>query len=123
MQTVYFQENDVAEAITYPKNTTLLAWFNLNQVNADAQMLKYNEIPEYYIWNQVQHCWRKGKRGRCIGHLYTTNLSQGERHYLHILLHHIPGARSFEDLKMSPDGMLLSTFKETAIAYGLLESD
>ena len=24
---------------------------------------------------------------------------------------------------MSPDGMLLSTFKETAIAYGLLESD
>ena len=24
---------------------------------------------------------------------------------------------------MSPDGMLFSTFKETAIAYGLLESD
>ena len=123
MQTVYFQENDVAEAITNPKNTTLLAWFKLNQVDADAQMLKYHEIPEHYVWHQAQHCWRKRKRGRCIGHLYTTNPSQGERHYLHILLHHIPGARSFEDLKMSPDGMLLSTFKETAIAYGLLESD
>ena len=123
MQTVYFQENDVAEAITNPKNTTLLAWFKLNQVDADTWMLKYHEIPEHYVWHQAQHCWRKRKRGRCIGHLYTTNPSQGERHYLHILLHHIPGARSFEDLKMSPDGMLLSTFKETAIAYGLLESD
>ena len=120
---MYFQENNVAEAITNPKNTTLLAWFKLNQVDADAWMLKYHEIPEHYVWNQSQHQWTKRKRGRCIGHLYTTNPSQGERHYLHILLHHIPGAKSFEDLKMSPDGMLLSTFKETAIAHGLLESD
>ena len=31
--------------------------------------------------------------------------------------------KRFEDLKMSPDGVLLCTFKETAIAYGLLEND
>ena len=123
MQTVYFQENDVAEAITNPKNTTLLAWFRLNQVDPDAWMLKHHEIPEHYVWHHTQYCWRKRKRGRCIGHLYTTNPSHGERHYLRILLHHIPGAKGFEDLKMSPDGMLLSTFKETAIAYGLVESD
>ena len=109
MQTVYFQENDVAEATTNLKNTTLLAWFKLNQVDADAWMLKYHEIPEHYVWNQAQHHWRKRKRGRCIGHLYKTNPYQGERHYSCILLHHIPGARS--------------TFMETAIAYGLLESD
>ena len=86
-------------------------------------MLKYHEIPQHYVWNQSQHQWTKRKRGRCIGRLYTTNPSQGERHYLRILLHHIPGAKSFENLKMSPDGMLLSIFKETAIAHGLLESD
>ena len=45
--------------------------------------------------------------------LYTTNLSQGERHNLHILLHYIPGAKCFEDLKMSLDGILLCAFKET----------
>ena len=123
MQTVYFQENDVTEAITNPKNTTLLAWFKLNQVDADARILKYHEIPQHYVWNQVQHCWTKRKRGRSSSRLYTMNPSQGERHYLRILLHHIPGAKSFEDLKMSPDGMLFSTFKETAIVYGLLESD
>ena len=47
----YFQENDVDETITNPKNTTLLACFKLNQVDADAQMLKYHEIPEHYVWN------------------------------------------------------------------------
>ena len=118
-----FKVNDVAEAVTNPKNTTLLAWFKLNQVDPNARMFKYHEIPEYYIWNHAKHHWTKRKRGRCIGRLYTTNPSQGERHYLHILLHHIPGATSFEDLKISPDGVLLSTFKETATAYGLLESD
>ena len=123
MQTIYFQEDDVAEAITNPKNTTLFAWFKLNQLDPNARTLKYHELPEYYIWNHAQHHWTKRKRGRCIGHLYTTNPSQGERHYLHILLHRIPGAASFEDLKISPDGVLLSTFKETATAYGLLESN
>ena len=95
MHTVYFQENNVAEAITNPKNTTLLAWFKLNQIDADAWMLKYHEVPEHYVQNQVQNHWTKRKRGRCIGHLYTTNPSQGERHYLRILLHHIPGAKKF----------------------------
>ena len=123
LQTIYFQKYDVAEAITNPKNTTLLAWFKLNQVNADAWMLKYHEIPEYYVWNQFQYHWTKRKGRRCIGSLYKTNPSQDEWHYLCILFHHIPGAKSFDDLKMFPDGMLLSTFKETARAYGLLESD
>ena len=42
---------------------------------------------------------------------------------MHILLHHIPGATSYDDLKTTLDGITHTTFKETAIAYGLLESD
>ena len=53
----------------------------------------------------------------------TTNPSQGERHYLHLLLHHIPGAMSFTDLKVSPDGTIQNTYKEAAMKLGLLESD
>ena len=55
--------------------------------------------------------------------MYTTSPSQGERHYLHLLLHHIPGAMSFTDLKVSPDGTIQSTYKEAAMKLGLLESD
>ena len=55
--------------------------------------------------------------------MYTTNPSQGERHYLHMLLHHMAGAKSYTNLKTSPNGLSHSTFKETALALGLLESD
>ena len=55
--------------------------------------------------------------------MYTTNPSQGERHYLHLLLHHVKGATCFTDLKTSPDGVLHRTFKEMALALGLLETD
>ena len=40
-----------------------------------------------------------------------------------MLLHHIPGAQSFADLRMSHDGKVHKTFKATAIALGLLETD
>ena len=55
--------------------------------------------------------------------MYTSNPSQGEHHYLQILLHHIPGAQSYADLKTCTDGVIHNTFKDTALALGLLESD
>ena len=120
---VTFNEENPKEAVSDPKNTTLLTWFNLNQSDPDARQLKYHEIPEHYVWNHSQHKWTKRKKCRCIRHLYTTNPSQGERHYLHLLLHHIPGAMSFADLKVSPDGTIQTTYKEAAMKLGLLETD
>ena len=51
------------------------------------------------------------------------NPSQGECHYLQILLHHVPGVTSYTDLTKTPDGVTHRTFKEAAFALGLLESD
>ena len=84
LQMVTFTEGNPEEAISNPKNTTLLAWFKLNQSDPEANSLKYYEIPKHYVWNSSQHKWTKRKQKRCIGHMYTTNPSQGERHYLRI---------------------------------------
>ena len=46
-----------------------------------------------------------------------------EQRNSHHTLHHIPGASKFADLKTTPDGVIYKTFKETALALGLLESD
>ena len=54
--------------------------------------------------------------------MYTTNPSQGE-HFSCILLPHIPGATDYDDLKPGPDGVIHNTFKEKALALGLLESN
>ena len=55
--------------------------------------------------------------------MYTTNPTQGERHYLCLLLHHIPGAMAFSDLKVTPDRSIQKTYKEAAMSLGLHESD
>ena len=59
----------------------------------------------------------KGKGAGVIGHVYTTSHSQGERHYLPLLLHHVLSAtkKSFADLCASPAGELSTTFKATAM--------
>ena len=120
---ITFNEDSLREAISNPKDTTLLAWFTLNQNDPDTRQRKYHEIPEYSVWNSSQHKWTPRKKGRCIGCVYTTNPGHGERHHLHLSLHYIPGAMSFSDLKISPDGTLQRTYKEAAIKLGLLESD
>ena len=75
------------------------------------------------MWNKGQHKRTHRKQGRCIGHVFTTNPSQGEQHYLCIFLNHISAAKSYDDLKTSPNQVVHRTFKEAAIAYGLLETD
>ena len=63
LQMVTFNEEIPEEAVTNPKDTTLLAWFTLNQNDPDAAHLKDHEIPEHYVWNASQHKWIKRKRG------------------------------------------------------------
>ena len=96
---ITFCEENPEEAVANVKDTTLLAWFKLNRNDVDARKFRYHEIPEHYVW-KPNYTWKPRQQGGCIGHMYTTNPSQGERHYLHILLHHIPGAMSYADLKV-----------------------
>ena len=67
--------------------------------------------------------WTARKHGRCIGRMYTTNPAQGDRHYLRLLLNHVPGAMCFDDLRTLPDGTQCQSYKETAIMLGLLATD
>lgn len=57
-----------------------------------------------------------------IGRIYTVSPSEGDRFYLRVLLLHFKEAQSFDDLKAF-QGNTFRTFKEAAIARGLVESD
>ena len=58
-----------------------------------------------------------------IGHVYTTNPAQGERHYLCMPLHHVSGPKCYEDLQTFPDGTYCTSFKGTAMCMDLLATD
>lgn len=57
-----------------------------------------------------------------IGRVYTVHPADVERFCLRILLHHVCGATCYADLR-THDGAVYSTFREAAVARGLLEDD
>eukprot|EP00733_Pompholyxophrys_punicea_P001399 Pompholyxophrys_punicea_v1_NODE_684_length_1459_cov_6.711538.p2 type:complete len:137 gc:universal NODE_684_length_1459_cov_6.711538:282-692(+) len=70
--------------------------------------------------SQRKKKWQRRLRGpRPIGRLYFVHPSEGERFYLRLLLCHIPGARSFEELK-TVRRVVCETFREAARSLHLL---
>jgi hypothetical protein len=65
---------------------------------------------------------RRTNREGQIGRIVSANPAEGERYYLRVLLNHMVGATSFEDLR-TVDGVTLPTFREAAERRGLIESD
>ncbi|KAG6713098.1 hypothetical protein I3842_05G134100 [Carya illinoinensis] len=63
-----------------------------------------------------------GKKKTVIGRIVTANPFEGERYYLRILLNHVRGPLSFEDLR-TVDGVVAPTFREAATMHGLLQRD
>ena len=52
----------------------------------------------------------------------STNLAEGERYYLRVLLNQVAGATSFECLR-TIDGKILPTFREATERRGLIKED
>ena len=64
---------------------------------------------------------RKQKSGQ-IGRIVYANPAEGERYFLRVLLNHVRGATSYEDLRTMA-GVTYSTFREVCEKRGLIEMD
>ncbi|XP_022843113.1 uncharacterized protein LOC111366630 [Olea europaea var. sylvestris] len=62
------------------------------------------------------------KKQIVVGRIVSVNLSEGERYFLRLLLNHIRGPTSFDDLKTF-NGVNVGIFREAALLYGLLNGD
>ncbi|XP_062119226.1 uncharacterized protein LOC133832974 [Humulus lupulus] len=100
----------------------LTEFFRLNSYNEATRTLLYKEFPENFVWNQQQKIWTPRKKGVVIGRVVSAYPTEGERYYLRLLLNHIRGASSFDDLKTF-NNIRVTTFRELAMLHGLLESD
>ena len=125
-QMVYFMEGEEEEALrsAEDRHSQLQAWFQLNRIDSFARSLKYVDIPVHYVWNNSERTWRRRqKRGeRIIVRMYDVQPSMGELFFLRLLLLHITGARSYEDLR-TVCGTVHDTFREACQALGILEDD
>jgi hypothetical protein len=105
---VLFSETaDLSEIAARSQATALTKWFEYNQANLDGHHLTYVQFPEEFTYaeqspkNQTAARWQARKRAtlETVGRVYPVSPRQGEKYYLRVLLHHVKGATSWEDLR------------------------
>ena len=142
--TVYFREGQEQAAATREDHTKLTAWFEANTRYPGARHIPYVRFPEYFTWQTSPKMWKpramlrirgaagssstgpqycfSGNGQSVVGRLYTVSPREGERYYLRMLLLHVTGACSFEDLR-KVNGTLHGSFRDACSARGLLTDD
>ena len=61
-QNVYFKEGCGKAFKDKNCETTLTAWFKLNQNDASANQYLYTFIPQYYVYDKSKKIWTKRKK-------------------------------------------------------------
>ncbi|XP_074351616.1 uncharacterized protein LOC141690740 [Apium graveolens] len=120
-----FRSNEVLQKVAArekEKHTQLQAFFILNQNDINARKYLYDEIPQFYVWNDSDCIWNLRKKGKQIGRICYTHHSAGELWYLRLLLTKVRGPTSYECLR-TVDGKKFSSFQEACKEYGLLDDD
>ena len=82
----------------------------------------YSEIPYHYVLKNYKWVSRVQGKGKVVSRMYTVRIADEERFYLRLILLHVRGATSFEDLR-KVNGIQYGTFKEAAIFMGLLDTE
>ena len=128
---VLFSPGEEAQALNRADTvkSTLEAWYALNIADEAARSLRYAEIPEHYRWMKQTGTWlprsktAQGARAaeRVIGRIHGAQPSEGDRFYLYMMLLHLPGITSDEELR-TVNGTLYS-YREAAERRGLLTGD
>lgn len=128
---IYFADNvDLNKrANDGPPATTLTAWFAVNARNhvlpdgTPARALLYADFPRYFTWKADTKTWSKRENGFAIGRMHSVHPGDRNRFYLRLLLNHVRGATSFEDIRTitRDDGqkIICDTFRDAALALGL----
>ncbi|WVZ82899.1 hypothetical protein U9M48_030106 [Paspalum notatum var. saurae] len=108
------------------EKSMLTKYFETNKKNPEARGILYRDFPEYFTWQKCkkEKFWQKRKREgvKQIGRIISAHPAEGERYFLRVLLNHVAGATSFEDLR-TVDGEILPSFREAAKRRGLIEAD
>lgn len=93
----------------FSDNIVFLEWFKLNIADPVARNFLYQHIPEHYTWTGGK--WQARKACfNVLGRMRPIPPSAGDQFYLRILLCHVVGAQSLDDLR-TYKGITYQTFK------------
>lgn len=123
---VYQDDSDLCDILKNPtvKMTMFTEWLNTNKKDPFAKTLKYIDFPMFYTWQRTKKIWtrRQLKGYGSIGRINYVPPALGEIYYLRVLLNHVIGPTSYEDIR-TVDDQVFETFKDACFARGLLDDD
>ena len=126
IQSVVFRDTSDLEVVPNgQKHSTLTGWFRANEKFPSAHCITYTNFPDKFVWDKSKHEWKERMKGHgtMIGRVYSVHPGEGERFYLRMLLNHVTGCTSYEDILTLSDGTICNTYKETTRKGGFLEED
>ncbi|XP_073362179.1 uncharacterized protein [Aegilops tauschii subsp. strangulata] len=100
----------------------LTEYFKANQEHPRARNILYKDFPGSFTWPKKKKYWKPRVERFQIGRIVSANPAEGDRYYLRVLLNHVTGKTSFDDL-LTVDGVLCGSFREAAERLGLIEAD
>jgi ATP-dependent DNA helicase PIF1 len=97
----YNERDDLHNVINHEESqkSMLTEYFWMNNVDPFAYSFLYREFLEYYRWDRIEKEWLRRKQRTQIDRMLYACPVEGERYYLCVLLNHVRGAVSFDDLK------------------------
>jgi hypothetical protein len=125
-QSVNFQLNmaNIREALDAARCTALTDYFALNARDREARNLYYLQIPIHYTWKAQEKRWKQRERqaDKVVARMFHIGPQMGELFFLRLLLLHVRGACSFDELK-TVDGVVFNTFRDACIQRELVDDD
>ncbi|XP_076054509.1 uncharacterized protein LOC143033209 [Oratosquilla oratoria] len=122
---VFFKENASKEEIDrkISKDTHLTAFFKLCARNEFAAGLYYNQLPNHFVFNNTSSVWEERKTtASSLGRICAVTNETVELFYLRLLLTHVKGPTSYEDLRTF-EGVIYPSYREAVKAMGLLNDE
>uniref|UniRef100_A0A8I6WRR5 ATP-dependent DNA helicase n=1 Tax=Hordeum vulgare subsp. vulgare TaxID=112509 RepID=A0A8I6WRR5_HORVV len=113
MHTVTFKAGeDLTDVVARDKasKSMLAEYFLANQQHVWARDILYKDFPGSFTWQRTKY-WRPRQKQHQVGRIVSAHPAEGERYFLRVLLNHVPGKTSFEDLR-TVDGLLCDSFRD-----------
>jgi hypothetical protein len=120
---VYAPNANLEARLDEVRHSTLTAWFHFNQISEEFKDTLYINFPLICKWDKKNRSWiKRSQASNQIGRVIWCTPFHRERYYMRMLLHVVPGCKSYEDLR-TVEGELKETYQQACLARGMLEND
>ncbi|KAI5387551.1 hypothetical protein KIW84_073598 [Lathyrus oleraceus] len=122
---VYYTDFDRINTVLEKPSVTesmFTSWFEANCKYPEAQNLTYSKFVSKFVYVKKKREWKPRQKGYTICRLIWVPPTTGELYYLRLMLTHVKGPRSYNDIKIV-NNVIYDTFRDACFAMGFIGDD